>query len=126
MIHRTQAYLAIMSKGDPIPVDQEELDGIAHGMGKGDVIIVKRGMINPSYLVSVVEDKKRLAEFRKECSYNSREANGKTQGENRFAKGLTPLKPIFKEDSLIGQAIEQKNQQRLKSGAKQLPKNNQT
>lgn len=110
---RTKAFKVVMSKGDPIKIDEEEVDAVVEGMNTGRVIIVKRGVINPSYLVTIIQDGERVSEWNKECSY------GHGQGDAIQKRGIKPLQSIFGETK-IGKAIEAKQQQRLSEGAKML------
>lgn len=110
---RTKAFKVVMSKGDPIKIDEEEIDGVVEGMNTGKVIIVKRGIINPSYLVTITQDGERVGEWNKECGY------GHGQGDAIRQRGIKPLQSIFGE-TRIGKAIEAKQQQRLSEGSKML------
>lgn len=119
-IQRTKAFKAILSRGDGIQIDEEELDAVVEGMNTGKVIIVKRGVINPSYLVSIERDKDRMEAFNRECNATFREPNGKTQGEIAYERGIKPLESIFGQTK-VGKAIEAKQQERLGSGNNALP-----
>ena len=48
-----------MSVGDAVKIDADELDKLVSGFGRG-LIAVKQGIINPSFMVSVVPDKDRI------------------------------------------------------------------
>lgn len=67
---QTRAYLVVLSKGDPIKIDQEEFDKVINGISTKAPIIVKRGLINPSYVVSVISDKERMREWNENRKYN--------------------------------------------------------
>lgn len=114
-VTRTKAFKVVMSKGDPIKIDEEEIDGVLEGLNKGSVIIVKRGIINPSYLVSIEQDKDRMEAFNRDCQATFREEDGETQGDKAYKRGIKPLDSIFGQTK-IGKAIEAKSQQRLMGG----------
>jgi hypothetical protein len=85
MIHR--AFKAVMSRGDDIPLDPDELALIQNGATTGRFIKVRQGIINPSYLISIVEDKERRKTFLEETKY--------PQDKERRTKGMEPLLDIF-------------------------------
>lgn len=58
-----RGFLAVMSHGDNIPLDPEEVELVQQGAQQGAIVRVKQGLINPSFLVSITEDKKRYELF---------------------------------------------------------------
>lgn len=82
---RKKAYLVNVSKGDAIQIDEEEVQKVIQGVAQGQVVVVKTGIINPSYFVSIVEDKKRVGEWWNNTKYD----------EEARLKGIPPLKTIF-------------------------------
>lgn len=113
---RTSAFLIQRSNGDDIKIDQEELDGVLEGWNKGAIIIVKRGIVNPSFITGVVPDKNRISEWKKTISYDD------TRAKYFKAHGMKPLETIFKD---TGTKIEQaliKKQAELKSLTTNKPK----
>jgi len=111
---RTKAYLAIMSRGDPIKLDEEELQKVAAGANAGELIVVKQGVINPSYLVCIENDKDRLEAFRRETQY------GLGQGEIANRRGIKPLGHIYSEGGHIAKALEESTKRIEASMPKQL------
>lgn len=102
-IRRTRAYKVVMSTGEPVQIEQEEVQKVIAGaLGKG-LILVKRGMINPAYIVTVVEDGERVRAWNTEGSYNAVEADGMTQGEKARMRGMKPLACIFEGE--VGERI---------------------
>jgi len=89
-MRRTQAYQVNMSVGDPVKIDQEELPKVIQGIANGQPILVKRGLINPSYYVTITRDKDRMTEWTEETNY----ADG--SGKKAYEKGIMPLPDIFK------------------------------
>ena len=94
-IRRTKAYKVIMSNGDPIQVEQEEIEKVLAGAQAKGLIVVKRGIINPAFIVSVVDDKDRLQAWHKQTNYSAIEADGTRQGDKYLREGLKPLDVIF-------------------------------
>lgn len=82
MIQR--GYKAVMSKGDDIKLDPEEVAMVESAAEQGMMVRVKQGLINPSFLVTIIEDKER------EMRYGS----GPRSDAPRL--GITPLRDVFK------------------------------
>lgn len=72
-----------MSRGDDIQLDPEEVKLVTSAAEQGQLVRVKRGLINPSFLISIIEDKSR------DMRYTSGPIS------ERRALGMTPLKDIF-------------------------------
>ena len=103
-IRRTKCYRIVMSKGDDIQIDAEELDKVVEGMNQGAIVVVKRGIANPSYISSIIPDKERQQEWVRECQY----ADG--SGDRARERGLIPLKSMFdgtgtKVEKLVNEAM---------------------
>ena len=80
------AYKAVMSNGPEISIDPSELEGVMRGAASGRFIQVRQGLINPSFLISIVEDRERVVKFFEDTKHDPpavREA------------GMKPLKDIF-------------------------------
>ena len=88
-LRRTKCYRIIMSKGDDIQIDAEELDKVVEGMNQGAIVVVKRGVANPSYITSIVADTERHGEWVRETNYSGE------IGERSRIRGLIPLKSIY-------------------------------
>lgn len=102
MIRRTKAYLVIMSNKDPVQIDEEELEKIVVASTKGGLVVCKRGVVNPSYVVDIQLDKERMREWKESCRY------GFGQGEENEKKGLDQLVPIYSEGSNIRIALDKR------------------
>ncbi len=100
MTKLTKAYIAVMSNRDNIKFDQDELDKVAMGMKKGAGIWVRRGYINPSFVVNIVLDVDRMRDYANECNY------GGEQGDRARTNGMKPLKTIFGGTELGRQLLE--------------------
>ena len=78
-----------MSRGDDLKLDPDEIDIVMQGAAQGKLIRVKQGLINPSYLVTIIEDKERREKWLEDTKYD----NAAKRGE-----GMKSLQDIFKED----------------------------
>ena len=87
-----KAYKAVLSRGDDIQLDPNEIETVLQGASKGQFIRVRQGIINPSYLVSIVEDKERREKWIEHIKYDGPEAR---------TQGMKSLKDIFKEDQKL-------------------------
>lgn len=84
-----RVYKVVLSTKDQVKVDPFELEAIMAAMGSGSLVRVKQGIINPSYVVAVIEDEERRAKFLEDTKY--------PQDSERRAQGMEPLADIFKE-----------------------------
>lgn len=94
-----RAYKIIMSRGEPLLIDAEEMPKVIEAMQGGKPCKVKQGIFNPSFYVEIIEDTERverhIAEVRRieESNRQDREYHGgKAQ---RDIPTLKPLKNIF-------------------------------
>lgn len=99
-VRRTKAYLVTMSKGDPIKIDEEEIQKVLEGANAGELIVVKQGVINPSYMINILADRDRIETWRREMHY------GQGQGDAIKERGLTELGHIYIAGTPIAEAIE--------------------
>lgn len=79
------AYKAVMSTGSDIPLDPDELEVVMRGAAQGALIRIKQGVINPSFLVSITEDKERRDKFLDDTKHEP----------GKRALGMQSLKDIF-------------------------------
>lgn len=56
------SYIVVMSSGPVVPIEADEVKSVMQGIQSGSVVRVRQGIINPSHVVSVVEDKARQPE----------------------------------------------------------------
>lgn len=114
---KLQAFKINLSKGDGIPCDAEELPKIMQAIKSGSPCIVKSGLFNPSYFVSITEDTKRIEDIRNENAtiYEDNERRKKYGGTLLEYKGLQPLKDIF-------EGVNLHTQPALKKGDNSIPK----
>lgn len=110
-IVRTKAYKAIMSTGDPIQLEQEEIEKVLAGANQKALIVVKRGVINPAFLVSITDDKDRVKAWVDEINRGAYidDAMTRTQGDEARERGMKPLASIFEgklQEQLRESALE--------------------
>lgn len=84
------AYKAVMSRGDDIPLDPSEVELVTRGVQAGQIVRVKQGLINPSYLISIVQDKERIDRFFEDTRHDTAKRSG----------GMLPLRDIFADQPL--------------------------
>lgn len=94
-IKRTKAYKVVLSTGDPVQIEQEEIQKLIDNAHVKGVIVFKRGIVNPSFIVSVVEDKDRMEAWVRECKANAEISDGYTQGDRARERGVKALDSIF-------------------------------
>lgn len=80
-----RAFKAVMSRGDDVQLDPAEVAMVMRGAEEGAIVRVKRGIINPSFLISIIEDKTREVRFTPGFAHE------------RKSLGMTPLKDLFAE-----------------------------
>lgn len=102
---RTKAYLVVMSNKDPIKIDEEELYKVVEASAGGGLVVVKQGVINPSFIVDIQLDKERMREWNERCQY------GFGQGEEYNRKGIEPLSRIYSQGSHISVLLDKKQKE---------------
>ena len=85
---RTRAFKVIMSSGNPIKIDEEELEKVKLGINTGKPVIVKQGLINPNFLVEIVSDEERVNEWVEITKHNF-------GYEDEIKNGIVPLKNLM-------------------------------
>lgn len=85
----TKAYVARLTNEGYVRIDHDEIDKVIAGMESGNPIIVRQGVINPSYIVGIMEDRDRVREWNEECN------KGFGDGEKARELGMRPLKNLF-------------------------------
>jgi hypothetical protein len=85
-----------MSHGQDIKVDPDEVDKVFQAMATNNFVKVRQGGINPSFLVSFVEDRTRIEAALKEISDIETYNRYLNEGENkRVYRGMEKLRDIF-------------------------------
>lgn len=93
---KNKAYKVVMSRGEDIPIDADEVDGLLEAISNGSVHAVRRGVINPSFFVSIKRDDDRMDKYYDDKKY--------AEGEelNRLKRnGVEKLDSIFSGTSAI-------------------------
>lgn len=90
-----KTYVVELSTKSTIRLDPDELPNLLEGMRKGVPVMLKQGLVNPSYIVTVREDVERYAKFLEDTKY--------PQDLPRRAKGMEPLTNIFKDVPKLAQ-----------------------
>ena len=94
-----KAYTILMSVGDPIQLDQDELPKVLTAIQKKQPCLVRQGLFNPSFYVTIREDDKRLSEFRRELfdvqKHNKQDSSYYGGKNQKPTPELKPLKDIF-------------------------------
>lgn len=104
LVERSKCFEVVLSKGDPIKCDPDEVWRVIEAIKSGEPARLRQGLFNPSYYISIVEDKKRNEKFADEVWQTIRsnkqalDYNG-GQGLRRLPE-FQSLKDIFKGISL--------------------------
>lgn len=85
----TRSYKAILSTKHEVKIDPNEIEDVLRGAGNGNLIQVRQGLINPSYLVAIVEDKERKDLFLEDTKYDGSRRSG----------GMKPLQDILSKSA---------------------------
>jgi len=88
---RTKAYLVQVSRGNPIQIDEDELPKILAAMQSGSPAILKQGIVNPSYITSVVPDKERISLWLEDTKYDG----------SKRALGIKPLAELIDRTEVL-------------------------
>ena len=62
-MEKPQAYKVIMSRGQGISIDADEVAKVFDGIRRGQPILVRQGLINPSFFINIIEDTERLDNY---------------------------------------------------------------
>lgn len=81
IIHK--GFKAVLSTKHEVKLDPGEIEAVVQAVEKGMVVRVRQGIINPSYLVAVVEDTTREVQY----------ASGVRDPSKML--GIRPLRDIF-------------------------------
>jgi len=97
------AFIVNLSRGEKIQIDEDEVPKLVNGIKNGSVIIFRQGIVNPSFIISIVRDMNRMRFFWEE--EKSLEFNKETYPDKKFPKELSmkPLQDIFEtiKDKLL-------------------------
>ncbi len=85
-------YLCELSTKTEIALDPSELDSVLKAIATGGMARVRQGIINPSYVVCIREDKHRRELFVEDTKYD----------EGKRSQGMRQLKDIFADRPMLG------------------------
>ena len=85
-------YIVELSNRTKISIEVDELPNVLQGIKSGMPVIVRQGIFNPSFFVSIVEDKERLEKLE--------ELNDSIKEHSKRIE-LEPLIDIFKNVKLL-------------------------
>lgn len=86
----TKAYIVRLSGNIEIKIDQDELMKVVSGIHGKQSIVVRNGMINPSFYIGIVADEKRIENWLDDLKYLD-----PSEKARRRMNGMEPLKNIF-------------------------------
>lgn len=88
----TYGLKVILSTKHEIQIDPKEVDAVMQAISTGSIVKVKQGIINPSYVVAVVEDVRRKVDFIEDTRHNP----------EKRSLGMRSLNDIFSDQKLLG------------------------
>lgn len=95
-----KGFKLILSTKDVVLVDESEIQRVMEGIQNGGIIKLKQGLVNPSYIVTLVEDEDRVKKFREEVSSVLHNNLQSLQYEWNQTKDFPTFKPL--KDVLAG------------------------
>lgn len=105
LLKREQCFKVILSTKTEVQCDRDEIQRVIEGIKTGSIIKLKQGLINPSFIVAIVEDEKRRMEFVEQVNtitrHNHQDAEyhgGKDQ--RALPSGIKSLNDIFASSQL--------------------------
>lgn len=87
MQNKPKAYKVITSAKVTIRIDEDEVQGLFSAIQTGNPFLARDGLINPSHIVAVVEDKERVQNWIEDTRFD----------EEKRLKGLPILRSIFND-----------------------------
>lgn len=87
----TYGLKVILSTKHEIQIDPDEVAAVMEAISSGSIAKVKQGIINPSYVVAVVEDVKRKHDFIEDTQYD----------KEKRGQGMKSLSDVFSTTKLL-------------------------
>jgi len=100
LIETNKCFKVILSTKTEVKCDKDEIKRVIAGIKDGGIIKLKQGLINPSFIVAVVEDEERRLRFVEEVNgisqhnYQDIEYHG-GKNQRQLPSGMKPLKNIL-------------------------------
>ena len=95
-----------MSNKTEIKIDPDEIKDVLEGISSGQIIQLRQGFINPSFIVTIKEDEQRMARLieaqERARKHNDHDVNYNGGGDQKKVPDLTKLKDIFAGIDLLG------------------------
>lgn len=88
-----KSFVIELSTKSIVRCDPDEISKLMEAMRKGVPVLLKQGLVNPSYIVAVREDEERRIKFFDDTKY--------PQDSHRRSLGMEPLRNIFSETPLM-------------------------
>lgn len=85
-----RGYKAVLSTKHEVQIDPDEIEDVIKGAAAGQLIQVRQGIINPSYLVVIIDDADRRRLFNDDLKYLHGQDEKKRRG-----LGMEPLADIL-------------------------------
>ena len=102
-IEKPKAYIVKMSqKGMDIQIDSDEVQQVVSGIVSGQPIKVRKGIINPSFYVGIVEDVERISHYVKTLN----EVIANNDNHEKFKIGEKKELPKFEKLNDIFSGLE--------------------
>lgn len=91
------AFIINLSRGEKIQIDEDELPKLVSGIKNGQVVIFRQGIVNPSFIISIIRDTNRMKMFWE--GERGLEFNKGAYPDKKFPEKLKikPLHDIFAE-----------------------------
>jgi hypothetical protein len=98
-MNKPKAFKIVLSNKSSIQIDEEELQKVIKGITSGQPVIVRQGIFNPSFFISITEDNERIKEYFDEIN----EVNKANENYNKYEIGEKKEMPEFKKlDNIFG------------------------
>ena len=101
---KNYAYTITMSSGSPLSIDKDELDKVIRAISARQPCMLRSGIFNASFYVSITRDEQRMDEFGRELHLLHDDKRKK-----RVDEGPKLLKDIFGED--VKQLVKKMNRE---------------
>jgi len=90
------AFIINLSKGDKVKIDEDEMPKFIDGVKKGNIIIFRQGVVNPSFVISITRDTDRMRAYFED--FRSYEYISKEYPDRKYSEPeIKPLYDIFEE-----------------------------
>jgi len=97
------AFIVNTSKGS-VQIDGDEVNKVLQGIASGSPVVVRQGIINPSFFVNIIEDVERICEHKRDIADVMRKNEQFEKygvGQKQEYPELEPLKNIFSDIKLL-------------------------